>query len=179
VLRDLAANPYGAFILLWNWKAALFAASIRGPLFLLTTLAHGWRHASFAMLVEAAFRAGITGFLGAATQALRNARPRWLALTVMLAGFPLLSLLLDGLLHLAVHTPNLALGMLVSLLLSALASVFDWYIMRRGTMLVGPEGSSLWSDLKSLPALCGGFLLAPPIWIWRCTCNWLLSSGAD
>jgi hypothetical protein len=175
---QLLSQPYDTFILRWNWKAALLSAALRSPVFLLITLGHGWRRASLAMLVEAAFRAGSTGCFAAATQAFRNARPRWLALLLMSTGFPALMLALDGLLHTAMHTPNLAAGMAVSLIISALSSIFNWYAMRRGTLLVGEGGNSFWSDLNTLPALIFSFLLEPTAWIWRSTLQWLADSEA-
>jgi hypothetical protein len=169
VLWKLLTHPYGTFIVFWNWKAAMLSVVCRAPIFLLIALGHGWRRASIAMLVEAGFRASSTGFFAAGTQALIKARPKWLALLLMLTGFPILTLVLDGLLHRAMHTPNLATGMIVSLFLSALASLFDWYSMRRGTLLIGDGAKSLWSDLKTLPQLLLGFLLTPPAWAWRST----------
>lgn len=179
VLWNLLTRPYDTFILRWNWKAAVLSAATRAPIFLLIALGHGWRQASVAMLVEAAFRAGSTGFFAAATQALRKAQPAWLALLLMLTGFPLLTLALDGLLHTAMHTPNLAVGMKVSLVLSALASMFDWYAMRRGTLLVGEEANGFWSDLKTLPLLAMSFLLEPPASAWRFTRQWLAGTEAE
>jgi hypothetical protein len=142
-------------------------------------MGHGWRRVSLAMTVEAAFRIGTTGFFAAATQAFRNAGPNWLALLLMLTGFPLLTLGLDGLLHAAMRTPNLMLGMIISLALSALASIFDWYIMRRGTLLVGEEASSFLEDLKALPLLILSFLVEPSLWAWRSTRQRFLRSEAD
>lgn len=179
VLWRLLANPYDTFILRWNWKAALLSAGVRAPMFLLVTMNHGWRRASVAMFAEAAFRAGITGFFGAATQSLRNAKPQWMALLLMLTGFPLITLALDALLHFAMRTPNLAVGMIASSILSVLASMFDLHIMRRGTMLVGDEGNSFWSDLKALPPLAMSFLLGPPVWAWRSTRQWFVGSEAE
>jgi hypothetical protein len=182
VLWNLLTRPYDTFILLWNWKAALLSSVGRAPIFLVITLGHGWRRASLAMLVEAAFRASSTGFFAAATQAFVKAKPKWMALALMLTGFPLLTLALDGLLHRAMHTPNLLAGMIVSLFISGLASTFDFYSMQRGTLLVGREGNSFGSDLKALPQLILGFVLEPPVWAWRLTLQRLLRSeaiGAD
>jgi len=179
VLWKLLARPYDTVILRWNWKAAVLSAATRAPIFLLITLGHGWRRASLAMLVEAAFRAGSTGFFAAITQALCKAQPTWLALLLMLTGFPLITLVLDGILHVAMHTPNLVVGMIVSLLVSSFGAIFDWYAMRRGTLLVGGEGSGFWSDLKTLPPLAMSFLLEPPTWAWRSTREWLAGTEIE
>jgi hypothetical protein len=179
VLWRLVSRPYDTFILRWNWKAALFSAATRAPIFLMAALGHGWRRASIAMTVEAAFRIGTTGFLAAGTQAFRSAKPKWMAVLIMSTGFPLLTQALDGLLHEAMGTPNLAAGILASLAFSALSSVFSWYVMRRGTLLIGREGNSLWADLKSIPMLVVGFVLEPPVWAWRFTRQCLIGSEAE
>jgi hypothetical protein len=179
VLWHLLTRPHATLLFNWNWKAALLSVATRAPIFLLTTIGHGWRRASLAVLVEAAFRAGTTGFFAAATQAFVRAKPAWLSLLMMLTGLPLLALVLDGLLHLAMHTPNLAAGMMVSLAISALASAFNWYIMGRGALLVGGEGKSFLSDLKAMPLLALKFTLLPPVWAWRSTRQLLIRLEAD
>ena len=179
VLWHLLTRPQETLISLWNWKAALLSVATRAPVLMLTTLSHGWRRASLAMLVEAAFRAGTTGFFAAATQAFAHAQPAWMALLIMLTGFPLLALALDGLLHLAMHTPNLAAGMMASLILSALASAFNWYIMRRGALLMGGRASSFLADLKAMPLLAVRFTVSPTVWAWRSTRQLLARSEAE
>jgi hypothetical protein len=179
VLWHLFTCPYDTFILRWNWKAALLSAATRAPIFLLIATGHGWRRASVAMLAEAAFRAGSTGFFAAATQALRYAQPTWGALMLVLTGFPFLTLVLDGPLHMVMHTPNLAAGMLVSLTITAITSMFDWYAMRRGTLLVGDEANGFWSDVKALPPLAMSFMLDPPVWAWRSTREWFAGTETE
>ncbi len=169
VLRALLTRPYEVLVVRWNWKAALLSAAARAPIFLVATLGHGWRRASIAMVVEALFRAASTGLLAAGVQAFRRAKPRWMAVLLILTGFPLLAQALDALVHMAVGTPNLSAAIMVSLIVSAVASVFDWYAMRRGALLMGEEAGSLWSDLKALPSLVLGFILVPGVWVWRLT----------
>jgi hypothetical protein len=77
------------------------------------------------------------------------------------------------------HTPNLAAGIIASVLISAVASLFDWYVMRRGTLLMGDEGSSFSSDLRSLPPLVLSFVLEPSAWAWRSTLQWFGVSEAE
>jgi hypothetical protein len=179
VVWRLATRPYDTFVRNWNWKAATLSSGIRAPIFLLTSLSHGLHRAIVAMIVEAVFRASTTGFFAAVTQALRKAQPTWKALLVMLTIFPAITLALDLPLHLAMHTRGLGRGMFVAILLSCFASVFDLYVMKRGTMIVGAEGRSFLSDLKSLPLLALTFVLEPPVWAWRSTRQWFLGSEAE
>jgi hypothetical protein len=45
---------------------------------------------------------------------------------------------------------------------SAVSSLFNWYAMKRGTLLVGAEGRSFGSDLKRLPRLLLSFVALLP-----------------
>jgi signal transduction histidine kinase len=156
IFRAIGRNPYTVLVATWNWKAAVLSAAMRAPVFLLTTCGHGWRRAG-----ETAFRVTTTGVFAAAIQAFRDAEPEWAALGIILAAIPLISLALDGLLHTLLRTPNLAAGMLISLLMSAISSLFNWYVMRRGALLMGRESHSFGADLRALPRLILGFLLTP------------------
>jgi hypothetical protein len=151
----------------WNWKAATLSAAGRAPIFLVTTCTYGWRAVTVAVTAEALYRAGSAGFFAAVTQALRNRRPRWLTMLLVAVLIPAISLVLDCLLHLFLGTPNLTRGMLVSTLVSVVTSVFNWYSMRRGTLLVGRTGVSFVSDLCCLPQLVLQFLLEPLLWMGR------------
>lgn len=151
----------------WNWKSATLSAAGRAPIFLLTTYTYGWRAVTVAVTAEALYRAGSAGFFAAFTQALRNRRPRWLTMLLVAVLIPAISLVLDCFLHLAMGTPNLMRGMLAGTLVSAVTSLFNWYSMRRGTLLVGRTGMSFASDLCRLPQLVLQFLLEPPLRMWR------------
>jgi len=117
--------------------------------------------------VEALYRAGTAGFFAAFTQALRHRRPKWLTMLLVAVLIPAISLVLDCLLHLAMGTPNLTRGMLVATVVSAVTSLFNWYSMRRGTLLVGRTGMSFAADLYRLPQLILQFLLEPLLWMGR------------
>jgi len=163
----MLAEPFKVLVVKWNWKAAVLSAAARAPVFLLTTLGHGWRRAGVAVLVETTFRISTAGLFAAAIQAFRNAQPVWAAVLIILVAIPLVSLVLDGLLHAAMGTPSLVAGLAVSILVSAVSSIFNWYVMCRGTLLIGQGASPFWSDLKAFPLLVVGFLLAPIRWVLR------------
>ena len=154
---------------LWNWKAAALSAACRAPIFVVTTYSYGWRAVTLASSVEALYRAGTAGLFAALTQAVRNRRPTWLAVSLVIGMIPATALALDYVLHLAMGTPNLMKGMLVSLIVSAFTSLFSWYSMRRGTLLAGKGQASLASDLCRMPGLVLEFFLEPARWIGHCT----------
>jgi hypothetical protein len=143
---------------LWNWKSALLSILLRGPIFLVATARHGWKASLGAFLVESLFCALTAGFYGAMVQFLRNAEPPWLTITfltiVMPAGFQGL----EYWLHWLRGTPHLRVAEIVSVVISACSTLFNWYAMRRGTLLVGGEGASFASDLRRLPLLFFRFI---------------------
>jgi hypothetical protein len=153
----------------WNWKAAALSAGGRAPIFLAATLSHGWHAAAEASLLEAAYRAATAGFFAALTEALLQMRPRWLALTTVLAVIPAVSLWLDYLLHLRMGTPNLGIGIAISFLISTITSLFNWHSMRQGTLIIGRGRRTFRSDLQAMPKLILDFVLGPPAWVWRGT----------
>lgn len=152
---------------IWNWKAAIMSAIYRAPIFFLTTLKAGWKPALSAMLLEGLFRAFASGFYGAITQALRNMKPLWLAILIISVVLPGAVQMLDVIVHWLRGTPNAITGILVSILITGIASLFNWYAMRRGTLLTGGEGQSFASDLKSLPGIIVRFIAAGPLALWH------------
>lgn len=138
------------------------SAVYRAPIFFLTSFKAGWRLALSAMFAETAFRVVTSGFYGAITQAIRRLQPAWLAITIILVLAPAAVQLLELGVHLVSHTPNLKTGVLISTTMTAVASLFNWYAMRKGAMLTGSEAKPFWSDLKKFPALIYGFIMAIP-----------------
>jgi hypothetical protein len=154
-------------VLGWNWKAALLSAAIRGGIFFFTTLKAGARHALTATLAEAVFAAVVAGLMGAVTQRLRNATPVWLTGVIVSAGMPCILQLLQYWLHLALGTPHLKAGMMVTFIYAALAMLFNWFAMRHGTLLTAGEGRPLWRDVVGMPKMVAEFLIALPMAAWR------------
>lgn len=161
VLWRLLRNPYAAFVRSWNWKAAALSVILRAPIYLATTLRSGWKQAALAAFAEGAYSAGLSGVYAAFTQAVRGAEPQGAVACLIVALLPAIALVLDSLLHWAVGTPHLRAGVMASFVVSVISSLFTWYSMRRGTLLVGGEGCSFWLDLSRLPGLTVRFLLEP------------------
>ena len=161
VLRRLFRHPADSFITGWNWKAGALSIILRAPIYVATTFKFGAQAATRAGMVEALFSAGAAGIYAALTQAIRYAEPEAVVAVLLLAILPAITLVFDALFHHAMGTPNLRAGVLVSLVVSILSSGFNWYSMRRGTLLVGPRSRTFSSDIAALPILIGRFILTP------------------
>jgi hypothetical protein len=163
----LIIGPTSEIVHNWNWKAALLSAAGRAPIFLIATAGYGWRSMSIAAGIEFAYRAVSAGFFASIIQSARRSPSRWnsaFQITVLVPGA---CLLLDYLLHRALGTPNLKTGFVISFAVSCVTSLFNWYSMNRGVLMVGAESKSLLADLKALPATVAGFLIEPPRRVWR------------
>ena len=169
---DRAASPTSVFswlrrFCLWNWKATILSTAVRAPIFLGVTLTHGWRRASLAALIEAAYRVLTSGYLGGLTQVLSRTEPLWrsaICVTVVLPGTELWA---DYLIHHASGTPNLRAGMIAAFAMTVLSSLFNFYSMRNGTLIVGTGAKTLAGDLRALPQLILRFVTGPVVWFWR------------
>ena len=167
VVRQLLHNPVNSFVRCWNWKAAALSCILRTPVYVITTFRYGWQAVTLAAAVEAGFSAGAAGGYAAFTEAVRYAIPESMVAILLLGVLPLLTLALDALVHYLTHTPSLRAGVLLSLAVTIVSSAFNWYSMRRGTLLVGSGGRPFSSDLASLPMLIARFLAEPFIALWR------------
>lgn len=166
VVHNLLRHPVHSFITCWNWKAGALSV-MRAPIYVATTFRHGWQAATLAGAVEAAFSSAAAGVYAAFTEAVRYAVPEFVVGLLLLVVLPAITLVLDALLHYLVRTPNLVAGIAASLAVSVLSSAFNWYSMRRGTLLVGPKARPFTSDVASLPILIARFLSEPFVLLWR------------
>jgi hypothetical protein len=167
VIHRLLRHPVRSFVICWNWKAATLSMVLRVPVYGLTTLKYGWRAATLAGIVEALFTALVAGVYAALTEAIRDAKPQHMVAFLLLVVVPAITLFFDALVHYVVHTPNLVAGVSASLMVSIISSAFNWYSMRRGTLLVGSGARSFTSDILALPLLIARFLGEPLAFFWR------------
>lgn len=161
MLLGLLRSPQ-RLLRLWNWKSALLSLVLRGPIFLIATVHRGLQVAAAALLTESVFCVLTAGFWGAIVQALRNAEPEWLTAIFLIGVMPAVFQVLEYWLHWIRGTPHLHPAEIASLVVSAISALFNWYAMRRGTLLVGTEGRALGTDLRRLPILMVGFLAELP-----------------
>jgi hypothetical protein len=166
-LFRLVTRPVDLVVRRWNWKAAFFSSLIRGFIFLLANLAAGWRAAASAMLAEWLYRALTSGFYGAITQTLGETEPEWHGAIAAMILLPVSSHSLEFLVHWLRHTPHLKTSIISSMSFTVVSTLFNFYAMRRGTMVVGRNCPSLAQDLRAMPTVIGGFLAVFPLWIWR------------
>jgi len=166
-LFQLVTRPGELLIRRWNWKAAFFSSLIRGIIFLLANLTSGWRAAVGAMLAEWCYRAITSGFYGAMTQTLAEVEPEWEAAVAAMVLLPLSSHTLEFLVHWLRHTPHLKASIISSMSFTVVSTLFNFYAMRRGTMVVGKDAVSIGADMRALPRVIGGFLAVVPLWAWR------------
>ena len=166
-LFRLVTNPVDLVVRRWNWKAAFFSSLVRGIIFLIANLTSGWRAAVGAMLAEWLYRALTSGFYGAITQTLGEAEPEWHGALAAMILLPIMSHSLEFLVHWLRHTPHLRASIISSMSLTVVSTLFNFYAMRRGTMLVGRNAASLAQDLRAMPGVIAGFLAVFPLWVWR------------
>jgi hypothetical protein len=160
VIRALISNPRGMLIELWNWKAAIFSSVIRAFLFLFANITAGWRLATAAMLAEFIYRAATAGFYGAITQAFRKAEPAWAGRVAAIVLLPGVSHLLESAVHVLRGTPHIITSVAASVCFTIVSTLFNLYAMQRGALVVGSEALPLSADLRRMPELIAGFLMA-------------------
>jgi hypothetical protein len=161
-LVGMIKNPIRSIVPPWSWKAAVFSATLRALTFFVTNLKSGQSLALRAMWVEAVYAIFAAGLAGAISQQLRRTKPLWGTLLVVLVALPGIFVIGQAGIHALAHTPRIAGGLIASYFLTSLSSGFSWYAMRHGAMLGGVDDTSIRHDLKALPAIGLGFVLAIP-----------------
>ena len=156
----------GVFVSRWHWKSALLSGCIRAVLFFATNVgSHGGGAARRAALIEFVLRVPMVGALAGVGQAMSRVEPAWKSVLVATATLPLAAHLAELAVHWVAGTPSLRASMLASITLSAVATVFNQFAMRRGVLVVGANGRTLVDDLKQLPGLCAAFVAVPIAWV--------------
>lgn len=158
VLICIAMNPYQHLIRRWNWKTACLSAFFRGILILLANLSAGGTSAVGAMLAEACYRALTSGFYSALTQAFRFAQPVWAASAIPMVLIPIVSDSGEFAMHGLRGTQRLGTTVAASVIFTAISTLFELFLMRRGVLVMGKNRRPLVEDLKSIPQLIVDFL---------------------
>jgi hypothetical protein len=163
---DLLRDPATALLRRWNWKAAALSILFRAPVYVIASLRSGWRETLAALFAESVVCAGTAGFYGAFVQAIRNAQPAWATALVVTIFLPAVMQAVEYLVHRLRGTHHLHAVLIGTVVVSALSSLFNWFAMKRGILLVGEEGKSFQRDLKRLPLLAVSFIISGPRWLW-------------
>jgi len=166
-LGEIWRDPGTALLRQWNWKAAALSILFRSPIYVAASLHSGWRETLAVLVAESAVCAGTAGFYGAFVQAIRDAQPSWATALVITLFVPAVMQAVEYLVHWLRGTHHLHSVLIGSVVVSALSSLFNWFAMRRGTLLVGAEGKSFHRDLLRLPLLAVSFVISGPRWLWR------------
>ncbi len=166
-LFDFTVRPVDLLVRRWNWKAALTSSLVRGMIFFLANLSSGLSAAFGALAAEWMYRALASGFFGAMTQHISEIEPEWQAAVCVMVVLPLSSHSVEFLVHWLRHTPHLRASIAASLSFTVVSTLFNFYAMRRGTMVVGENASSFAADLRAMPRVIAGFVAAGPMWLWR------------
>jgi hypothetical protein len=167
VVRDLALHPMETIGRRWNWKAALLSSSVRAPIFFVANLPAGLNAALAALFTELAFRGAASGFYGALTEAFRFAEPEWAASLAAMILLPLVGHSVEFAVHLLRGTVKLRTSIVASVCFTAVSSVFNLYVMRRGALVTGEGQQTLGNDMKRMPRLLASFLASGPRAVWR------------
>lgn len=166
-LLDFITRPGDLLVRRWNWKAALTSSIVRGIIFFTANLASGWRAAVGALATEFMYRGLASGFYGAMTQHIAAIEPEWQAGICALVLLPLFSHSLEFLVHWLRQTPHLKASIISSVSFTGVSTLFNFYAMRRGTMVVGENAASIGADMRAMPRMIAGFIAAGPLWIRR------------
>jgi hypothetical protein len=151
----------------WNWKAAFSSSVVRGIIFFLANVSSGWGAAFGAMAAEWMYRALASGFYGAMTQHLSEVEPEWEAAICVMILLPLCSHSVEFLVHWLRHTPHLKASIISSISFTVVSTLFNFYAMRRGALLVGKNAKSMAADMRAMPRVIAGFVAVGPLWVWR------------
>ncbi|SEG53491.1 hypothetical protein SAMN05421819_3359 [Bryocella elongata] len=160
LLGALIRRPQTLFSV-WNWKSALLSITLRGPIFFGAALSKGFGAAFGALLAETLICALGVGLYNALVQTLRRAEPLWATGVLLSLVFPGCVQAIEYTIHRLRGTPHLRTAAIISLCVSGISTLFNWYAMRNGALMVGPDSSGLLSDLRHLPRLILGFVIAP------------------
>jgi hypothetical protein len=173
-LRRIVRDPIGQLLRKWNWKSALTSSLFRAPIFFFANLSAGRKAAVGAFLSELVLRSATSGFYGSLTESIRDAEPAWLAALTAVLLMPLVNHSLELLVHWLRSTPRLLHSIVASVCFTAISTLFNLYVMRRGALIVGKERQSFAQDMRCMPRLLIGFLAAGPL----AALHWLKCRGA-
>lgn len=159
VFGQIFRHPIEIAIRRWNWKAALFSSVFRANIFFFANLSAGLDAALGAMGAEFLYRGLTAGVYGALMQAFRTATPRWATTFIVMFGIPAISHAVEFLVHWLRGTPNLGTSIIASFTFTALTTLYNLHMMRRGILVVGRAGGdSLWEDIKQFPSITVSFI---------------------
>jgi hypothetical protein len=145
----------------------VLSSTLRASLFFATNVSAGLPAAVAAMKTELVFRGITSGFYGALTEAFREAEPPWAAAVTVMILLPIVNHSFEFFVHWMRGTRNLFSSIFASVILTAFSTLFNFYVMRRGALIVGHGRHSLGKDLRRLPRLALDFVTWIPRYLRR------------
>jgi len=139
VSREILLRPRRYLVGRWNWKSALVSAIVRSAMFFRAVLGASPPAALSASIIEFVLAFALAGFGGALAQSYRNAQPRWLAIFIAAFVPPAVWHGSEFAVNFLSGTPNLHVGMALSMLYSVAATLTTVTLIRRGLWLSGDE----------------------------------------
>lgn len=167
IFASLLRRPVDLLIKRWNWKSAILSSLLRAAIFFFANLSAGLPAALGALCTELLLRGVTSGFYGALTEAFSEAEPSWAATIAVALILPLANHSLELLVHWTRGTPKLLISILASMVFTAVSTLFNFYAMRHGALIVRAGRRSLGQDMRAMPRLLFDFLLIVPRSFWK------------
>jgi hypothetical protein len=145
----------------WNWKCALMSATARSLVYLAAMAHTGQRGGLSVVAVEMIYVTVTAGLYAGLQQKALGFRSRLLGNLTIVCGVPMLAQILDWFTHRALGAAAPGKAVLAVCVFATVSALFHLHVMRRGAFLTGHTGCSLLEDLRRMPRLAAGFVLAP------------------
>jgi hypothetical protein len=166
VLKHIAKHPLETMISDWHWKAALFSALFRTPVFLIAYHKQGLSIALTAGLIQFCFRTIFGGIGGSIIQKFSKVEPPWHATMTVPICLTIVSHLIEYTIQIIFddyYGTNMAeKAIIASVTISVMSAVFNLFVMRQGVLLVKDDNQqSIWKDFSYIPRLVFDFVMIP------------------
>ncbi len=165
-LKYVLKNPITIVFWCWNWKSAFFSALLRSPVFFFAYYKEGVALAFGAMAAQFFSRAIFGGANGAIIQSFSKVNPAWHAVLTVPLGLAVFSHIIEFIVQRIYDTytgtQSVPKAIAVSVVISVLSAMFNFFAMQRGALLVkDQEQKSLWKDITSMPRIVFDFIMFP------------------
>jgi hypothetical protein len=163
----------------WNWKCALFSATVRSAVYL-AAMAHSNLHGGLTVVaVELGYVSFTGGLYAGLQQRALSFRSRLLGNLTIVVGVPGLAQALDWLTHRAAHAAAPAKAIVVLCVFSTISAIFHLHVMRRGAFITGSAGRTLADDFRRMPRLIVEFVVRPITVVGSFAARWTRTAESE
>jgi hypothetical protein len=167
VLKHFVRHPLETMVSGWHWKAALFSALFRTPVFLIAYHNKGFGIALAAGLIQFVFRTVFGGIGGSIIQKFSKVEPAWHTIITVPVALTIITHIFEFMIQIAFDRYNgtdmAQKAIIASITISVMSAVFNLFVMRRGVLLVKDEKQqTIWKDFSYIPRLLFDFVTIPP-----------------